>query len=95
MDLRSKWPLDMQDILQTDTCEGTARMAVHLDRLKYSNKILDPHITKVIDSWHFRVTKLEKKLNDILLEKKQKFSFLVIKSSLIYICKSKALALGT
>lgn len=95
MDLRSKWPLDMQDILQTDTCEGTARMAVHLDRLKYSNKILDPQITKVLDYWHFRVTKLEKKVNDILLEKKQKFSFLVIKSSLIYICKSTALALGT
>ena len=38
MDLRSRWHLDMQGILLTDTCAGTARMGVHLDRLKYSFK---------------------------------------------------------
>lgn len=34
MDLRSRWHLDMQGILPTDTCAGTTRMGVHLDRLK-------------------------------------------------------------
>ena len=39
MDLRSRWHLDMQDILLADTCADIARMGVHFqDRLKYSFK---------------------------------------------------------